>query len=135
VRGRFLQEGLSHADIITGQEFDRPIANVPGKWIINSAIAMGQQLMPSSDFGDLDNPYMLTPLICCGSLSLAEAEEDCTLAGTPAALFPPQSFPPLSRSLSAPAWQSGYRHSKPGASAKIARLDEYVHFVSHPMHS
>eukprot|EP00193_Tetraselmis_chui_P016120 CAMPEP_0177770102 /NCGR_PEP_ID=MMETSP0491_2-20121128/10727_1 /TAXON_ID=63592 /ORGANISM="Tetraselmis chuii, Strain PLY429" /LENGTH=324 /DNA_ID=CAMNT_0019287257 /DNA_START=286 /DNA_END=1260 /DNA_ORIENTATION=+ len=87
VRGRFLQEGLSHSDIITGQEFDRPIANVPGKWIINSAIAMGQQLMPSSDFGDLDNPYMLTPLICCGSLSLAEAEEGCSLADMPAPMI------------------------------------------------
>jgi len=86
VRGRFLQEGLSHADIITGQEFDRPFQNVPGKWIINSALAMGQQLMPSSDFGDLDTPYMLTPLICCGSLSLEEAEEDVNLAD----MDPPQ---------------------------------------------
>lgn len=63
------------------QEFDRPIANVPGKWIINSAIAMGQQLMPSSDFGDLDDPYMLTPLICCGSLRLDEAQEGLDIAG------------------------------------------------------
>lgn len=49
-------------DVFTGQEFLRPIKNLPAKWMLNVLIRIARRLSPSTIFGLLDAPHILTPL-------------------------------------------------------------------------
>eukprot|EP00873_Tetraselmis_striata_P036769 jgi/Tetstr1/457033/TSEL_043697.t1 len=97
VSGRFRQ-ALPMADIYTGQEYARPLVNVPGSWVVNSAIAAVKMLSPTSNFGDTENPYVLTPLVT-GAHMVTVSErplapedalpaEDCSLWGAGYAACP-----------------------------------------------
>mmetsp|Transcript_10687 Transcript_10687/g.19354 ORF Transcript_10687/g.19354 Transcript_10687/m.19354 type:complete len:278 (-) Transcript_10687:138-971(-) len=89
VSGRFKQE-TPVSDIYTGQEYSRALTNVPGAWVVNSAIAAVKMLSPTSNFGDTNDPFVLTPLLSGAhmmSVSAQPAEpdalpfEDCSAWG------------------------------------------------------
>ena len=62
VQGRFKQQ-LPYDDVFTGQEFFRPLLDMPAKWMINVLLRIARKLSPSSIFGLLDAPHILTPLV------------------------------------------------------------------------
>jgi len=62
VQGRFKRQ-LPYCDVFTGQEFFRPLLDLPAKWMINVLLRIARRLSPSSMFGLLDAPHILTPLV------------------------------------------------------------------------
>lgn len=62
MQGRF-KKALPFDDVYTGQELLRPLKNLPAKWMINLLIRIARKLSPSTIFGELDAPHVLTPLV------------------------------------------------------------------------
>jgi hypothetical protein len=62
VQGRF-KEALPFDDVFTGQEFQEPIRDLPASWLVNVLLRIARKLSPSSIFGLLDNPHILTPVV------------------------------------------------------------------------
>lgn len=97
------------------QEYARPLVNVPGSWVVNSAIAAVKMLSPTSNFGDTENPYVLTPLVT-GAHMVTVSErplapedalpaEDCSLWGAGYAACP---GPGARRKVSSPRQRSAH---------------------------
>ncbi|KAK9820485.1 hypothetical protein WJX72_010798 [[Myrmecia] bisecta] len=62
VQGKFKQ-ALPFDDVLTGQQFDHPLANLPAPWLLSGLIAVARKINPSLTIGNLAAPCILAPIV------------------------------------------------------------------------
>ncbi|CAL8462121.1 g1652 [Coccomyxa elongata] len=68
VQGRFKADLLLE-DIVTGQEFARPLHNLPATWLLDKVlIKLAKRINPSMDIGRLAAPYLLGPVVAIAQI-------------------------------------------------------------------
>ncbi|BDA45974.1 hypothetical protein COCOBI_08-0660 [Coccomyxa sp. Obi] len=68
VQGQFKEDPLLE-DVVTGQEFERPLHNLPATWLLdNVLIKLAKRINPSMDIGRLSAPYLLGPVVAMAQL-------------------------------------------------------------------
>lgn len=79
VRGRFKSDDVRHVDCVTGQIFQRSPGNLPGRFVVNTAISFMKNLAPQLQIDLGDKPYFLSPLCATAqviSVSGGESSDD-----------------------------------------------------------
>mmetsp|Transcript_12443 Transcript_12443/g.31899 ORF Transcript_12443/g.31899 Transcript_12443/m.31899 type:complete len:717 (-) Transcript_12443:252-2402(-) len=82
----FFKEALPFDDVFTGQEFERPIRDLPASWLVNVLLRIARKLSPSSIFGLLNRPHILTPVVAgaqCINICKASSSETPDLNAPP----------------------------------------------------
>jgi len=73
IKGRFKREGISMADCVTGQAFDRAAGKLPARMLVNTFIKFVSTLAPQME-AELDGtkPRFLTPLVATAHTVLVQ---------------------------------------------------------------
>jgi hypothetical protein len=73
VQGQF-KEPLSFDDVVTGQEFKRPLKKLPAMLLIKALLKVAASLSPGMMWGSLEKPDILSPLISGAALTFFTVE-------------------------------------------------------------
>ena len=85
MQGQFKQQ-LLYDDVLTGQEFNKPLKSVPASWLLPLLIKFARKLAPSMLLGQIEHPYMYIPLAssCNGiEVSVPGREPPVSVNGLP----------------------------------------------------
>jgi hypothetical protein len=69
---------VSMDSLVFGQEFSRKLCNLPAPWFIdNMLLPLARKISPALRVGNLEQPYLYSPLITASQVSLHCCRPSC----------------------------------------------------------